>query len=258
MGISLRPNGMTSAAHALRYWERRQEVVSNNLANVSTSGFKAERAFATLVAGAVPAIDTQTDLRAGTMRPTGAPLDLALGGDGFLVVDTPDGERLSRGGAFRLDDQHRLVTASGDPLLGESGPIVLQPGASEAVHAAVQAATGAAPGLLPQDALVQVDRDGGVHVGGQMVATLRVERVPAGVRLDHAGGGLFVPPNGRDPVPPGERDVRQGMLEESNVNPIGALVEMITVQRAYASVQKAMTTLDSARGLLTSEIGKPV
>ena len=125
MGISFRPNGMTSSAHALRYWERRQEVVSNNLANVSTDGFKAERAFASLMDGALPEIDTQTDMRAGTLRPTGSPLDLAMGGDGFLVVSTPDGERLSRGGALRLDDEHRLVTAQGYPVLGDQGPIVL-------------------------------------------------------------------------------------------------------------------------------------
>ena len=252
MGISLRPNGMTSAANALRYWERRQEVVSNNLANVSTDGFKGERAFASLVEGAVPVVETQTDLRAGTLRPTGAPLDLALGGDGFFVVQTPDGERLSRGGSLRLDDEHRLVTASGHPLLGDGGPIVLDAAAAARVKEGAEGGDGATGG-----ALIDVDRDGGVHVGGARVATLRVERVPAGARLDHAGA-LFVPPAEREPVPEGERLVQQGTVEDSNVSSIGALVEMITVQRTYAAVQKVMTTLDDARGTVTSQIGKPV
>ncbi|HEU4629159.1 MAG TPA: flagellar hook-basal body protein [Gemmatimonadaceae bacterium] len=257
MGISFRPNGMTSAAHALRYWERRQEVVSNNLANVSTDGFKAERAFASLMDGALPEIDTATDLRAGTLRPTGAPLDLAMGGDGFLVVQSPDGERLSRGGALRLDDQHRLVTAQGYPVLGERGPVVLDAADAEQVDAALTAA-GTDGG--PLGALVQVSREGTVRVGDRTVGTLRVERVAPGTRLQHAGDALFLPPAAteRTPVPPAERDVRQGVLEESNVDSVSALVEMITVQRAYASVQKAMTTLDSARGMVTNEIGKPV
>ena len=255
MGISLRPNGMTSTANALRYWERRQEVVANNLANVSTDGFKAERAFASLVAGAVPTIETQTDLRAGTVRPTGNPLDLAVGGDGFFVVETPAGERLTRGGALRLDDEHRLVTAAGDPVLGEGGPIVLDP---EMMARANDAAASAGGAGAAGEALVRVDREGAVHVGGTLVGTLRLERVPAGSRLDHAGGGQVVPPADRRPIPPEERDVRQGALEESNVSSVDALVEMISVQRAYASVQKAMTTLDSARGLVTSDIGKPV
>jgi flagellar basal body rod protein FlgG len=256
MGISFRPNGMTSSAHALRYWERRQEVVSNNLANVSTDGFKAERAFASLMDGALPEIDTQTDMRAGTLRPTGSPLDLAMGGDGFLVVSTPDGERLSRGGALRLDDEHRLVTAQGYPVLGDKGPLVLDAATAAEVDAAVAAAgDGSALG-----ALVQVNREGTVRVGDRTVGTLRVERVAPGTRLEHAGGALFVPPPAaqRDAVPPAERDVRQGVLEESNVSSVSTLVEMITVQRAYASVQKAMTTLDGARGLMTNEIGKPV
>jgi len=256
MGISLRPDGMTSAASALRYWERRQEVASNNLANVSTTGFKGERAFAQLLDGGTPVIDATTDLRAGALRPTGAPLDLALGGDGFLVVQTPDGERLTRGGAFRLDEQRRVVTANGEPLLGETGEITLDAESAAALEGSVAAGTASPDGL--GTALVQVDRHGGVRVAGREVGRLRVERVPDGERLEHAGAGLFVPPDGRQPVPDAERDVRQGTLEESNVSPISSLVEMITVQRAYASVQKAMTTLDAARGTITTDIGKPV
>jgi len=257
MGISLRPNGMTSSAFALRYWERRQEVVSNNLANVNTDGFKAERAFATLVAGAVPEIDTRTDLRGGALRPTGQPLDLALGrDDAWLVIDTADGERLTRGGAFRLDEGGRVVTADGDALLGEGGPIVLDAATADRVREAAAGPDGA-PSADPAG-LVQIDREGGVHVAGQPVGRLRVETVPAGVRLAHAGGNAFVPPADRTAAEPGERDVRQGHVEESNVSSVGSLVEMITVQRAYASVQKAMTTLDGARGIMTGELGKPV
>src|SRR5919199_161705 len=104
----MRTNGLTSAASALRYWERRQEVVANNLANVDTTGFKGERVFARLTEGALPEADTNTDTRGGTLKETGAPLDVALTGDGYLVVDTPQGERLTRGGSFHLDTDRRV------------------------------------------------------------------------------------------------------------------------------------------------------
>ncbi|HEY0970388.1 MAG TPA: flagellar hook-basal body protein [Gemmatimonadales bacterium] len=235
---------MASAAHALRYWERRQEVVSHNLANVSTDGFKGERAFARLLDGSLPAVDAQTDLRAGTLRPTGNPLDLAMAGDGFFVMDTPDGERLTRGGAFRLDEQGRVVDHAGNALLGDGGPIVVDTEGRETHTTAEQ--------------LVVVDRDGEVRVGDRVAGRLRVETIPPGTRLEHAGGNLFVPPADRAPAIDGEREVRQGAIEESNVGSVSALVEMISVQRAFASVQKAMTTLDDARGTLVTEIGRPV
>ncbi len=252
MGISFRPNGMISSAQALRYLERKQEVVSNNLANASTDGFKGERTFGRLLAGSVPAIDTQTDLRAGTLRPTGAPLDIALGGEGFLVLDGPEGERLTRGGAFRLDDMNRVVNANGMPLLGEGGPIIVDQeiarNAAEKVHG------GGASG----ESMVQVDRAGTVMVNGNAVGSLRVESVPPGTLLEHVGGGLFLPPAGLTPMAADQRDVRQGFLEDSNVTPVSALVEMISVQRAYANVQKVMTTLDAARGTTVTDIGRPV
>src|SRR5205085_4652182 len=93
------PNGLSSAASALRYWERRQEIATNNLANTSTDGFKGERVFAKMLGDALPVAQTATDLRAGTLRQTGNPLDLAIPGQGFFVVDTPNGQRFTRGGA---------------------------------------------------------------------------------------------------------------------------------------------------------------
>ncbi len=255
MGISFRPNGMISSAQALRYLERRQEVVSNNLANASTDGFKGERTFGRLLAGSVPAIETQTDLRAGTLRPTGAPLDIALGGEGFLVVDGPEGERLTRGGAFRLDDMQRVVNANGMPLLGESGPIIVD---SQIARNAADKMHGADGSGTSGESMVQVDRSGTVIVNGNSVGSLRVESVPPGTLLEHVGGGLFLPPAGLTPMAADERDVRQGFLEDSNVTPVSALVEMISVQRAYANVQKVMTTLDAARGTTVTDIGRPV
>lgn len=234
MTTPIRPTGLTNAAAALRFWERRQEVLANNLANVSTDTFKAERTFARLSPEGVPVIDRATDRRDGTMRVTGAPLDVAIEGDGFLVVDTPAGERLSRGGALRLDDASRLTDAQGHPLLGEQGTIVLPPGD---VHVAV---------------------DGTVSVAGRAIDRLRMETVPAGAPLQHEGGTLVVPPATRAGVAPAERRLRQGVIEESNVNPLGAMVDMITTQRSYAALQRVVTTIDGVHGTIANDLGKPV
>ncbi len=227
--------GFASAASALRYWERRQEVAAHNLANVSTDGFKGQRVFARMIDDALPVADTATDLRPGTLKPTGSPLDFALDGPGFLVVDTANGERWSRGGSFRLDEMGQVVDATGNALMGEDGPVV-----------------------LPEGASVAVDREGVLRVDGREVARLRLETAPPGARLEHEAGTLFVPPMGRAPADTAERQVRQGFLEESNVGTVGSLVDMISVQRAYAAVQKTVTTLDSVRQTISNEIGKPV
>ena len=233
------PNGLSSAASALRYWERRQEIATNNLANASTDGFKGERVFAQMLgtAGeALPVAQTSTDLRAGTLRQTGNALDLAVPGDGFFVVDTPNGERFTRGGSFQIDTAHRLVDASGHPVLGEKGPVVLP------------------------DGPVDVDASGTVRVNDKVVDRLRLEKAAPNATLAHEGGTLFVPPAGaqRQKVADADRGVKQGFVEESNVNTVSSMVDMIAVQRAYAAVQKAVGTMDAVRGTAVNELGKPV
>jgi flagellar basal-body rod protein FlgF len=230
----MRTTGLTSSASALRYWERRQEIVANNLANVDTSGFKAERVFARAVGDGLPAPETATDLRGGTLTQTGAPLDVALDQNQFLVVSTPNGERLSRGGSLRLDEAGHLTDAAGNPVLGERGVITVPPGE------------------------LQIDATGTVSVDNRELDRLLVESVPTGTRLQHESGTLFVPPTTRQAVTPEARKVTQGFLESSNVNSINALVDMISVQRAYAAIQKAVITLDGIHGTAANELGKPV
>jgi flagellar basal body rod protein FlgG len=226
-------NGMGSAASALRYWERRQEVLANNLANVDTGGFKAQRVFARMLDDALPVADTATDRSAGALRPTGEPLDLALAADDvFFVIDTPTGERYSRGGAFRLDEAGQIVDAAGNLLLSEGGPISVARGK------------------------VEVDSAGRVRVDGSDAGRLRLERVPQGARLEHDAGTLFVPGGAGEPVD--AEIVRQGFVEESNVSAIESMVDMIAVQRAYTAVQKTVVALDEVRRTIANDLGKPV
>jgi len=244
MGTGIRPTGLDHAAAALRYWERRQEVVANNLANVNTDGFKGERAFARLLSdGTTPAVDTVTDLRAGPMTTTGAPLDLALSKDHMFVVQTADGERLTRGGSFQIDASRRLTDAMGNAVLGEVD----------------SAGNPRGPINIPAfTANVQISDAGAVMADGRQVGQLRIERIPSGTRLQHEGNGMFSVPPTRVAVPVADRGVRQGMLEESNVESVNSLVDLIAIQRAYASVQKVLSTIDSVRGIAVTELGKPV
>jgi len=227
-------NGQIRAANALHYWERRQEITANNLANANTTGFKAEKVFARIIGDAIPVADTMTDFTAGTLEPTGEPLDFALGDGAFFVVDTPNGERLSRGGSFTLDADRRVVDAHGNPLLGENGEIVLPPGS------------------------ISVDAAGVIRVEGSEVGTLRVETVPPGTQLEHDEGTLFLPDPARAEMPLEERKVLQGHLESSNVSTIESLVDLISIQRNYAAVQRAVVTLDEIRDTVSNQLGKPV
>ncbi len=228
-------NGMKQAASAMRYLERRQEVVANNLANVDTHGFKGERVFARMLGdGMGPVADTTTDLRAGSLKQTGSPLDIAIGGEGFLVVETPQGERLTRGGSFRLDDEGRIVDPRGNLLLSEGGPLTVEGGT------------------------VEVDSAGKILVDGKEIGTLRVEDVATGNELLHEEGTLFVATGPTVAVEAGDRRIRQGHLEDSNVSSIDSLVDMISIQRAYSAAQKTMVTLDEIRGTIANELGKPV
>jgi flagellar basal-body rod protein FlgF len=227
-------NGMTRAANALRYWERRQEVVANNLANADTNGFRAQRTFARALGDAVPVAQTAMDTQAGSLKQTGNPLDVALGGDGYFVVNTPQGERFTRSGSFRLDPSNRLVDQDGNAVLGEGGPITLPPGT------------------------VSIDGAGGVKVDGKQIGKLRVETVPQGTQMAHEAGTLLVPDASRTALDDSARSVRQGFLEESNVNPLTSMVDMIDIQRSYVAVQRTMVTLDGIRQTISNDLGKPV
>src|SRR5438270_8772072 len=156
-------NGMNSAASALRYYERKQEVVANNLANVSTNGFKSQRGFATLLDGVLPSAQTTPDFTVGALRQTANPTDVAIDGPGFFVVSTPNGERYTRGGSLRLDDKHHLVDSDGRPLLGTKGPLTLL------------------------DAPIEIDAKGEVKQNGQIVDTLRMEAPAKGSDIQREG-----------------------------------------------------------------------
>jgi len=228
-------NGMNSAAHALRYWERKQDVVANNLANVSTDGFKAQHVFGKLIDGISPLAQATSDMATGNLNDTGNPTDLAIRGDGFLVVQGGNGERYTRGGTMRIDEKHQLVNADGLPLLGEKkGPIKLG------------------------DGPFTIGKNGEVTQNGSVVDRLRMEMAPNGTELEREGNSLWLPPATRTVMKPETRDLRQGVLEESNVNSITSMIDMVAIQRSFAAVQKSIQELDRSNQTVTTEIAKPL
>jgi flagellar basal-body rod protein FlgF len=245
----LRNTGMTSAAAALQFYERRQQAIANNLANVSTTGFKKEHVFGRMVDDAVAYADAVTDRSQGDITPTGNPLDIAVQGSAFFVVQTPDGERLWRGGTLRLDEQRRLVTQQGHVLLGDRGPISVPLGDINIGRAGV---------ITVQPPLNSDARNGKLRAPAQTDRiVLRMETVAPQATLQHAGAGMFVPDASRRPAAIADRSVMQGALESSNVNAIESMTDMIDTVRAYADVQKSMLVLDDVRGIAANQIGKP-
>ena len=220
-------------AGAFRYWERRQQVVSNNLANAATDGFRAERVFARVLDGVdAPVAESRTDFRDGSVTQTGNPLDVALKGDGFLVLETADGERFSRGGSLAVDDAGVLVDAEGHAVLGESGPLVLPPGE------------------------IAIDARGRLSVDGEEVGRLRIRRFGGATPPRREGAAHFAAAATDAVQEATDTEVLQGHVEQSNVNPVEALVEMITVQRAYGALERSARTVDGVMETVANRLGR--
>jgi len=224
-------NGIS--ARALRYWETKQAVSANNLANLSTPGFKAERVFAQLLDEASLTARSMTDFSEGALNPTGRPLDVALVGDGFIVLQTDEGPRWSRGGSLSLTADGVLVDGAGHALVGEHGDIV-----------------------LPSGGAIEITQGGEVLVDGSLVDRLVLQRSTVAGGPERAGGNLWIPTAQSERVPAGALVLKQGHLEESNVDAVGAMVEMIEIQRAYQAVQRSMITQDEAHHTITAQVGR--
>ena len=225
-------SAIESTAGAMSYYLRLQEVTANNLANMNTEAFKAVRLAARILPGTVSAEPVeQTDLRQGSFRETGRPLDLGLEGPGFLTVQTEDGDRLIRGGSFTLDAGGRLADLHGNPVLGTEGPLVLR------------------------GTEVEIQGDGTILVDGASVGRLRIQTVEDLALLRKEGGGRFIPIGPLQPAS-AETKVRQGAIEEPNFDPLLSMVDLVTIQRAYAANVDALKAVDGVLHTIAGEVGK--
>jgi flagellar basal-body rod protein FlgF len=215
--------------------ERQLDVIANNVANVNTAGFKADNSLFEehLTSGAhednfvgsdrrvsyVQDRGTFRDFSQGAVEQTKNPLDVAIDGSAFLVVQTPAGERYTRDGGMQLNNVGQLVTATGDPVLGTGGPIVFQP-------------TDHDINVTPDGTITVVEGSGRTD---SIRGKLRLVSFPDAQKLLKEGANLYSAGEG-GAQPDIKSTVRQGFIEKSNVNAVAEMSRMIEVSRAYTQI----------------------
>ncbi len=211
-------------------------AVAHNLANANTAGFKRRMsAFAqslqqqTLASASAPpaqagtiSATTAIDFTQGALTSTERPLDLAISGDGFFVIETTSGPVYTRNGSFGINGQRQLADSNGRLVGGESGPITIPAGAGD----------------------INVAADGAVSVGGQSIGKLAIVAFADESLLLPAGASCFRAGKGAAPIDAEGATVRQGYQESSNVNVMEELVNLIAVTRLYEANAKSIERRD--------------
>lgn len=239
-------NGIYTASAGMKNMLDKTEVVSHNLANTNTTGFKKS----VLLAETEVLVrrndewklhqDENSKLNGnyinwekGPMVQTGENFDLALGGDAFFRIQTPAGERYTRNGSFSRNSSGELVTLNGNAVLDQGGrPIRV--GESD----------------------FKVAEDGTVFADGKATAKLGVMTFADRSGLSRVNGSLFAAAAPSTPTPAPNPQVRQGFLEGSNVSAVDAMVEMIRYNRNYEADSKALQSCDSTLEKAVNEVGR--
>ena len=250
--------GLYTAASGMLASMRRMEFVTNNLANAQTTGFKQDRSalstfdqmmilqdgsaaqrglnaeLGELGMGAV-AEEPMIDFTQGSLQQTERALDMALEGPGLFTVQTPDGPRYTRDGAFTRDANGHLTTGEGHLVLGADGnPIQIPPGT------------------------LATRPDGTLTVGDETIGKLAIVEFTVDQPLKKVGSNQFVARNeGDEPRAATATAVRQGHVEASNVDMAGAQTTMLELQRAYQAAQRLIQYQDEMVGRAVNEIARP-
>jgi flagellar basal-body rod protein FlgF/flagellar basal-body rod protein FlgG len=229
-------SGFYSAFTGLAARMQSLDLVANNLANVNTAGYKSQKEFYRAFTSSLnnewltpvnKAINdygliggARMDLTAGSMQPTGNDTDMAIDGSAFFSVKTKSGVRYTRNGNFSLNTQRQLIDPQGNLLLGEDGPIQIPTGK------------------------MTVSTDGTISVDGALVAKLKIVNFAPGTTLTPEGNTDFTaPPAAEKPAP--DSNVRQGVLESSNSDPISSAVALIDLQRNAEMMQRALSIFNT-------------
>lgn len=228
--------------------QRQMDIIANNIANTDTAGFKVEalavaedpQAPAFTLGGPAPVKFVMPngvirDFGQGALRKTDSPFDVAIDGQGFFKVQTPNGERYTRDGRFRMDEAGRLVTQGGSPVADDGGGEIT---------------------LDPAKGQVSISPDGTISQGSERIGKLGVYTFANLSTLEKTGDNLMQNTSNQAPTPAADARVRQGMLEGSNVNPILEITRMIEVSRAYEQMAKMMDTQGDLSTQAIQQLGK--
>jgi flagellar basal-body rod protein FlgF len=245
--------GIYTSALGLIPLQKKLEVIANNLANVNTTAFKRDDAFANELISASTLFrdgttdpsekdvkqETAIDFSQGTLQQTGNTLDLALDGQGFFAIETPNGVMLTRDGSFTLSTDGTIVTRKGYPVMGNGGVIRINDIENL------------------QGSQLVIERDGTVKAGDKVYGQIQIFMPNTLSELSKVGGNMYeTKANGvLNAVDPSSVTVRQGFLESSNVNPIDEMVAMIQLQSNFEAGQKAIQSQDTSLGQ-ANEVGK--
>ncbi len=237
--------GILISASGMESMLARQDIIANNLANASTSGYKSDvaslKSFPSVFArtfgelrGGVKVDSIGQNFGQGPLVETGNRLDVALQGEGFFVVETPNGQKYTRNGALFLDAAGQLVTANGFPIAGDGGPIVVN--GSE----------------------ITINGAGEVIVDGARVNKLMIVDFDKPYDLRKIGNSLFEPASAAAaPMEnPENVSVIQGSLEGSGLSVVTEMVYMIETMRLYETNQKALLTQDEMMQKASTQVGR--
>lgn len=264
--------GIYSALSGAMAQGQRLETIANNMANVNTPGFKRDDqvfreyltanqkppdlqnvpkvpasidSFYDMQGGDVSYVDaagTYTDFSQGSLKSTGNPLDLALDGDGFFEVMTPQGLSMTRVGSFRMDSAGQLVTKDGHPVMA----------------AGDAAADPAGRIIRVGQGTLSITESGDIFDGQANIGKISVVKVADKDSLQKVGGSLFRFKANAQPeiVAVDNPTMKQGFVESSNVNVVKEMTDMITATRAFESTQKAISAYDQMSEKLVNSVPK--
>lgn len=249
----------------------KMNTIANNIANVNTPGFKRDaqvfqeyltanekppeviaipkdvasiESFYDMQGGDKSFVDSKgtfTEFSQGSLKASGNPLDVSIDGPGFFEVATPAGVRFTRAGNFSLDSTGRIVTKDGYPVLaaGEGDPAAREIRLSGVGH-------------------LNINDEGTIFEGDNQVSRLSIVNASNLQGLNKIGNSLFAPRSGQNPQMSAiaRPSLRQGFVEQSNVNIVQEMTDMIATQRIFESTQKAISAYDSMSDKLVNVVGK--
>ncbi|MGD0300882.1 MAG: flagellar basal-body rod protein FlgF [Bryobacteraceae bacterium] len=236
------------AASAMRSSMQSLDLLANNMANASTSGYKGDSEFHTVYTSeaadadatelpvTLPMIERRwTDFAQGLLEPTNNPMDFGLSGKGFFVVKGPNGPLYTRNGNFRMSPDGTVVTSDGYPLLGQDG----QP---------VKATDTGQP--------LQVSIDGSVIQNGQPLGQVHLVDFKDPTALSKQGNNYYHNVSGKDPLDATEAQIYQGKVEASNVSAAHGAVRLVNVTRQFEMMQKAISIANDMNKEAIEQVAK--